>query len=70
MVVVWSIEGAGSSGEGDPPSLSSLSVIMTSGEKMGLIVVIPHVKNGGYMEVGAIQGLGWAVQMDVGIRQG
>ncbi len=68
-VVVRSVEGAGCGGDADPGSSSS-SVMTTSGEKMGLIVVIPHVENGGCMEVGAIRGLGWAVGIDVGIGQG
>lgn len=63
------MEGMRSDGEEDPPS-SSLSAITMSGEKTGLIVMIPHVDNGGYSKEGRILGLGQAVGTDIGIVQG
>ncbi len=70
MVVVRSAEGTECGGDGDLGSSSSSAVMTMSGEKMGLIVMIPHVENGGCMEVGAIWGLGQAVGIDVSIGQG
>ncbi len=70
MVVVWLVEGRGSGGNGDLALLLSSSLgMMMSGDEIGLIVMIPHVENGGCMEVGAIRGLRQAVGTDVGIGQ-
>ncbi len=69
MVVIQLVEGRGCGRNGDLGSSSSLSGMTMSGDEIGLIVMIPHVENGGCMEVGAIQGLGRAVGTDVGIRQ-
>ncbi len=49
---------------------STLSVITTSDRKTGLIATIPHIENGGSMEMGVISNLGRAVGTNVGIGQG
>ncbi len=65
MVVVRSVEGAGC-GRDQDRRLSLLSTVITTlGEEMGLIVVIPQVKNGGCMEEGGILGLRGMGETDV-----
>ncbi len=58
MVVVWSMEGVGCGRD------------RMSGRKIGLIGVIPHVKNGGCMEMEGVSDLGQAVGTNVSVGQG
>lgn len=58
MVVIWSTEGMGCSGDVGQVSSSSSLVMTMSGRKMGVIAVIPHVKNGGCMEIEGVSDLG------------
>ncbi|PBK71437.1 hypothetical protein ARMSODRAFT_973853 [Armillaria solidipes] len=51
-VIVRSMEGVGCGGDEHRASSSSAAVLMTLGEEMSLIVVIPHVNNGGCMKEG------------------
>ncbi len=67
LVIVRSMEGAGGGGDGDQVLLLLSGVTTVSGEKFGLIVVIPCVNNGGCTKEGGIGGLGWAVGPNVGI---
>ncbi len=50
-------------------SLSSLVMTM-SGRKIGMIAVIPHIENGGYMEMEGVSDLGQVVGMDVSVGWG
>ncbi len=47
-----------------------VQVSLSSEKKTGRISVIPHIENGGCMEMEGISDLGWAVGTDIGIERG